>query len=259
LEWICIKEVSFSRTNHLRNPLNENKPVRVSRDAQELVPKVGYELCKIIDTGQEFDLSAEDLNEKPIPSMDQLQPKGEAPSTRSDSHLRYDEHSSYERRPHVQYNPGDRFKVVAIKEHQQGNKRTPCYSSFDYEEYDRYKKSSSSFSNWEKGGATQVSHSRASCHEPPMTFPQMPPYQTQELLLRQQRKPDRKESLKKEEHLLLHQQEQRQKFSSPSIPQPQILTHAWTHDSHVYGNPAYFLWGSSRPQLNPSSFSRIRS
>ena len=36
---------------HLRNPLNENKPVKISRDGQEMDPAVGYDLACLFDEG----------------------------------------------------------------------------------------------------------------------------------------------------------------------------------------------------------------
>lgn len=57
LEWICKKEVQFHKTNHLVNPLNDHKPVRVSRDGQELQKEVGYKLCKILDSGLKYDVN----------------------------------------------------------------------------------------------------------------------------------------------------------------------------------------------------------
>jgi hypothetical protein len=56
-----VKEVSFQKCNHLRNPLNENKEVRISRDGQEVPGDIAYQLCKIIDTGDEYDRTCENL------------------------------------------------------------------------------------------------------------------------------------------------------------------------------------------------------
>jgi hypothetical protein len=55
LEWMCVKEVGFAKVSHLVNPLNENKQVKVSRDGQELQQIVGFQLCKILDSGREID------------------------------------------------------------------------------------------------------------------------------------------------------------------------------------------------------------
>ena len=40
-------EVAFLHTLHLKNPWNENKPVKISRDGQEVEPGVGEELCRL--------------------------------------------------------------------------------------------------------------------------------------------------------------------------------------------------------------------
>lgn len=55
LEWLCNREVTFRSTDKLCNPLNENKPVKISRDGQEIHPDVGYQLCKVIDAGEVYD------------------------------------------------------------------------------------------------------------------------------------------------------------------------------------------------------------
>jgi len=47
--WRAIVDLPFMRTDHLRNPLNENKPVKHSRDGQQLPLKVGAALCSMMD------------------------------------------------------------------------------------------------------------------------------------------------------------------------------------------------------------------
>jgi len=47
--WRAIVDLPFMRTDHLRNPLNENKPVKHSRDGQQLPPKLGAALCLLMD------------------------------------------------------------------------------------------------------------------------------------------------------------------------------------------------------------------
>lgn len=47
LEWLCTEELSFQDTMNLVNPYNDNKPVKVARDGQQLEPKVGKRLCKL--------------------------------------------------------------------------------------------------------------------------------------------------------------------------------------------------------------------
>ena len=43
----CRGEVAFLHTLHLKNPWNENKPVKISRDGQEVEPAVGEQLCRL--------------------------------------------------------------------------------------------------------------------------------------------------------------------------------------------------------------------
>ena len=40
-------ELSFLHTLPLKNPWNENKPVKISRDGQEVEPGVGEQLCRL--------------------------------------------------------------------------------------------------------------------------------------------------------------------------------------------------------------------
>ncbi|XP_015787628.1 YTH domain-containing protein 1 isoform X2 [Tetranychus urticae] len=56
LDWICRKELTFSKTLHLFNPLNENKPVKIARDGQEIEPSVGEELCRLFPPDETSDL-----------------------------------------------------------------------------------------------------------------------------------------------------------------------------------------------------------
>jgi hypothetical protein len=53
--------VNFQKCNHLRNPMNESKPIKICRDGQEVPGHIAYELCKIIDSGDDFDISCETL------------------------------------------------------------------------------------------------------------------------------------------------------------------------------------------------------
>ena len=51
IKWQTIYDLNFADTMHLHNPLNENKPIKISRDGQEMAPAVGFELCGIFDAG----------------------------------------------------------------------------------------------------------------------------------------------------------------------------------------------------------------
>ncbi|XP_068305954.1 uncharacterized protein [Pyrus communis] len=49
VEWLRLNDLPFQKTLHLKNPLNEYKPVKISRDCQELSPDVGEALCELLD------------------------------------------------------------------------------------------------------------------------------------------------------------------------------------------------------------------
>ncbi|OWM71948.1 YTH domain-containing protein 1 isoform X2 [Punica granatum] len=49
VKWLRLSELPFQKTLHLRNPLNDNKPVKISRDCQELPQDIGEALCELLD------------------------------------------------------------------------------------------------------------------------------------------------------------------------------------------------------------------
>ena len=51
LEWIAKNETGYGKVGHLKNPLNEGKPVFVGRDGQEIEREVGVELCAMLGMG----------------------------------------------------------------------------------------------------------------------------------------------------------------------------------------------------------------
>ena len=51
IEWLRRFELPFQETEHLRNPLNEDKPVKISRDGQELPPDIGEALVQLFEEG----------------------------------------------------------------------------------------------------------------------------------------------------------------------------------------------------------------
>ncbi|TMW94823.1 hypothetical protein EJD97_009746 [Solanum chilense] len=59
VNWLRLYDLPFQRTLHLKNPWNQNKPVKISRDCQELPPDIGEALCELLD-GQD----ASDVNLK---------------------------------------------------------------------------------------------------------------------------------------------------------------------------------------------------
>ncbi|KAG4990284.1 hypothetical protein JHK87_023741 [Glycine soja] len=48
VKWLKLCELSFHKTRHLRNPYNENLPVKISRDCQELEPSIGEQLASLL-------------------------------------------------------------------------------------------------------------------------------------------------------------------------------------------------------------------
>lgn len=49
IEWLRLHDLSYREVETLRNPLNGDRPVRQSRDGQELANYVGRALCELID------------------------------------------------------------------------------------------------------------------------------------------------------------------------------------------------------------------
>ncbi|KAG6423587.1 hypothetical protein SASPL_113988 [Salvia splendens] len=58
VKWLKLCELSFDKTRHLRNPYNENLPVKISRDCQELEPSVGEQLASSLYLEPDSDLMA---------------------------------------------------------------------------------------------------------------------------------------------------------------------------------------------------------
>lgn len=50
LEWLSTTEVEFYRIGHLKNSLNENQPVLVGKDGQEIEDECGRQLLKEMET-----------------------------------------------------------------------------------------------------------------------------------------------------------------------------------------------------------------
>ncbi|XP_076951855.1 uncharacterized protein LOC143625403 isoform X2 [Bidens hawaiensis] len=49
VKWLRLQDLPFQKTLHLKNPLNDYKPVKISRDCQELPQDIGEALCELID------------------------------------------------------------------------------------------------------------------------------------------------------------------------------------------------------------------
>ncbi|XP_020218107.1 YTH domain-containing protein 1 [Cajanus cajan] len=55
VKWLCLNDLPFHKTLHLKNPLNDYKPVKISRDCQELSPDIGLALCELLDGKNDMD------------------------------------------------------------------------------------------------------------------------------------------------------------------------------------------------------------
>nr|XP_043620955.1 30-kDa cleavage and polyadenylation specificity factor 30 [Erigeron canadensis] len=58
VRWLKLCELSFHKTRHLRNPYNENLPVKISRDCQELEPSIGEQLASLLYVEPDSELMA---------------------------------------------------------------------------------------------------------------------------------------------------------------------------------------------------------
>ncbi|XP_048758647.2 YTH domain-containing protein 1-like isoform X2 [Ostrea edulis] len=58
LDWINRKDLAFTKTQHLHNAWNDNKPVKIGRDGQEVEPRCGEALCKMFPPDENVDLSS---------------------------------------------------------------------------------------------------------------------------------------------------------------------------------------------------------
>lgn len=58
VRWLKLCELSFHKTRHLRNPYNENLPVKISRDCQELEPSIGEQLASLLYLEPDSELMA---------------------------------------------------------------------------------------------------------------------------------------------------------------------------------------------------------
>ncbi|KAK8722193.1 hypothetical protein OTU49_012316 [Cherax quadricarinatus] len=57
LDWISRRDLSFTKTQHLYNPWNEGKPVKIGRDGQEIEPRVAEELCRLFPKDEGINLT----------------------------------------------------------------------------------------------------------------------------------------------------------------------------------------------------------
>uniref|UniRef100_A0A7N0RE21 Uncharacterized protein n=1 Tax=Kalanchoe fedtschenkoi TaxID=63787 RepID=A0A7N0RE21_KALFE len=58
IKWLKLCELSFHKTHHLRNPYNENLPMKITRDCQKLEPSVGEQLTSLLYQEPDSELMA---------------------------------------------------------------------------------------------------------------------------------------------------------------------------------------------------------
>ncbi|KAL5731670.1 30-kDa cleavage and polyadenylation specificity factor 30 [Ranunculus cassubicifolius] len=58
VKWLKLCELSFHKTRHLRNPYNDNLPVKISRDCQEIEPSIGQQLASLLYLEPDSELMA---------------------------------------------------------------------------------------------------------------------------------------------------------------------------------------------------------
>lgn len=57
VKWLRLSNLPFHKTLHLKNPWNDYKPVKISRDCQELSPEIGEALCELVDREPEDEMN----------------------------------------------------------------------------------------------------------------------------------------------------------------------------------------------------------
>ncbi|KAK6163860.1 hypothetical protein DH2020_000724 [Rehmannia glutinosa] len=57
VKWLRLNDLPFQKTLHLKNPWNDFKPVKISRDCQELPGDIGEALCELLDEGYDMDVN----------------------------------------------------------------------------------------------------------------------------------------------------------------------------------------------------------
>ncbi|XP_062147076.1 uncharacterized protein LOC133854824 isoform X1 [Alnus glutinosa] len=68
VKWLQLNDLPFQKTLHLKNPLNDYKPVKISRDCQELSPDIGEALCELLDGKNDVDDSMSSFYRNYLPS-----------------------------------------------------------------------------------------------------------------------------------------------------------------------------------------------
>ncbi|TRY63707.1 hypothetical protein TCAL_03616 [Tigriopus californicus] len=186
LDWVCRKELSFQRCQHLTNPWNEGKPVKIGRDGQEIQPNVALELCRLFPEDQTIDMtpilrkskeSARKQRAKSIDERSRAIPKtrplsaNRGPLPRAIHSNRYDEQGASPRMMSRKRHRMDErdmdlgsMKMARPRSSPYDEQRSSPYSR-DYHphaqhQYQQFLPSSSSNSRYPRNGSTNHRHDR---------------------------------------------------------------------------------------------------
>ncbi|UJR26434.1 hypothetical protein I4U23_007765 [Adineta vaga] len=64
IDWVTCRSLPFSKTSHLFNSWNENKPVKIGRDGQEIEPRCAEALCRLFPSDGSIDIMSIALKAK---------------------------------------------------------------------------------------------------------------------------------------------------------------------------------------------------
>ncbi|XP_061118553.1 YTH domain-containing protein 1 isoform X2 [Conger conger] len=111
IDWICRRELPFTKTAHLSNPWNEHKPVKIGRDGQEIEADCGTQLCLLFPADESIDLYQliHKMRHKRRSLHSEPRPRGRAPHrepARDPGRRRPEEYDMHNRkRPRIDYPP----------------------------------------------------------------------------------------------------------------------------------------------------------
>lgn len=57
IQWINKCDLPFKNVQHLQNPWNESKPIKIGRDGQEIEPSAAEELCRLFSIDNDIDMT----------------------------------------------------------------------------------------------------------------------------------------------------------------------------------------------------------
>lgn len=210
MDWISRKDLSFTKTQHLYNPWNEGKPVKIGRDGQEIEPRVAEELCRLFPKDDGVNLTpvlhkskrAARVARARGPLRRPLQPAGdrrgrprERGNFRGRGDVSFSSRGGGRRRRYEGEDYGPRVKRLrgppnfrgrteksASYTRERVRERSPVYRSVPRRESATYNGTSShklesSFQTYQDFMREMRDfHSRAPSNLPPMAFPPPPPF-----------------------------------------------------------------------------------